>query len=70
MLLETEPNDVLSIKLQRGYSNSEETDNNVIEVEVTLETRNYKKHTDKTRTKGTLFVKSIVLILLNFFIFF
>lgn len=39
MLLETEPNDVLSIKLQRGYSNSEETDNNVIEVEVTLETR-------------------------------
>lgn len=39
ILLETKPNEVLSIKLQRGYSNSEETDSNVIEVEVTLETR-------------------------------
>lgn len=39
-LLETEPNDVITIKLQRGYSNSEESDaNNLIEVEVTLETR-------------------------------
>lgn len=39
-LLETQPNDVITIKLQRGYSNSEESDdNNLIEVEVTLGTR-------------------------------